>query len=132
LGYAEAQNEANGPDASVYEAINRVRERVDLPPVAEGLSQTQMRAVIHRERRVELASEDKRWYDIIRWKTAEEVLNGHMHAVSIVRENGQWVHKYVRAGGGLKIFHPEKNYVYPIPQSARDANPKLTQNPHYD
>lgn len=132
LGYAEAQNEANGPDESVYAAINQVRERADLPAVEEGLSQAQMRAVIYRERRVELASEDKRWYDIIRWKTAEEVLNGHMHAVSIVQENGQWVYKYVRAGGGLKVFYPEKNYVYPIPQSARDANPKLTQNPHYD
>ncbi|GGH03525.1 membrane protein [Parapedobacter pyrenivorans] len=132
LGYAEAQNEANGPDGSVYDAINQVRERVGLPAVESGLTQAQMRAVIHRERRVELASEDKRWYDIIRWKTAEDLLNGHMHAVSIVRENGQWVYKYVNAGGGAKVFHPEKNYVYPIPQSARDANSKLTQNPNYD
>src|SRR5690606_27121666 len=65
LGYAEAQNEAVGPDLSVYEAVNLVRKRVDLPPVDEGLNREQMRKVIDRERRVELASEDKRWYDII-------------------------------------------------------------------
>src|SRR5690606_28080406 len=53
LGYAEARNEADGPDASVYDAINQVRARVDLPPIQIGLSQADMRTVIHRERRVE-------------------------------------------------------------------------------
>jgi len=132
LGYAEAQNEAVGPDQSVYEAVNLVRERVGLPPVDEGLDQEQMRKVIDRERRVELASEDKRWYDIIRWKKAEDVLNGRLHAVSIELENGKWTYKSVPAGGGARVFHPEKNYLYPIPQSAIDANPKLVQNPNYD
>lgn len=132
LGYAEAQNEAVGPDLSVYEAVNLVRKRVDLPPVDEGLNREQMRKVIDRERRVELASEDKRWYDIIRWKKAEHVLNGRLHAVSIELENGKWTYKSVPAGGGTRVFFPEKNYVYPIPQSAMDANPKLVQNPNYD
>lgn len=132
LGYAEAQNESYGPDQSVYDAVNLVRSRVSLPPLATGMSTDDMRKIIRRERRVELASEDKRWYDIIRWKTAEHVLNGQMHAMLIEREGESWVYKVVPAGGGTKVFYPEKNYVYPIPQAAIDANNKLLQNPNYD
>ena len=127
LSYAEAQNEAVGPDASVYNAINEVRHRSELPPLPEGLSQDKMRAEIHRERRVELAFEEKRWYDIIRWKTAENVLNGNLHAMLI--ENG--VYKIIPAAEGARIFYPEKNYLYPIPQSAMDKNKNLEQNPNY-
>lgn len=131
LGYAEARNEAEGPDASVYEAVNQVRERVSLPPLRQGLSREEMRTAIHRERRVELASEEKRWYDIIRLKLAEKVMNGNLHAILIEAENGNWVYKKVPAAGGSRIFYPEKNYVYPIPQSAIDTNPELIQNPNY-
>src|SRR5690606_22786796 len=72
LSYAEAQNEAVGPDESVYDAVNRVRERNPtdpyLPPLPADLNQEEMRRAIKRERRVELAFEDKRRWDIIRWK----------------------------------------------------------------
>ena len=86
-----------------------------------------MRLEIHRERRVELAFEEKRWYDIIRWKTAENVLNGTVHAMLI--DNG--VYKIISAAEGARIFYPEKNYLYPIPQSAIDKNKNLDQNPNY-
>ena len=127
LSYAEAQNEAVGPDASVYDAVNQVRQRSELPPLPANLSQDQMRVEIHRERRIELAFEEKRWYDIIRWKTAEKVLNGTVHAMLI--ENG--VYKIIPAAEGTRIFYPEKNYLYPIPQSAIDKNKNLVQNPGY-
>lgn len=131
LSYAEAQNEAVGPDASVYAAINQVRARVSLPPVAAGLSQEQMRSVIYRERRVELACEEKRWYDLIRLKQAETKLNGHLTAILITEESGKWVYKKVPAANGARAFFANKNYVYPIPQPAIDTNPKLAQNPNY-
>ena len=67
LSYAEAQNEAVGPDPTVYNAVNLVRTRSALPNLPAGLSQAQMRVDIRRERRIELAFEDKRWYDIRRW-----------------------------------------------------------------
>ncbi len=59
LNYAEAQNEAVGPDASVYEAVNAVRQRpgTDLPALAAGMTQAEMRAAIKRERRIELVYE---------------------------------------------------------------------------
>ena len=131
LGYAEAQNETVGPDESVYNAINEVRERSDLPPLETGMSQEEMRSAIHRERRVELAFEEKRWYDLLRLKIAEEKLNGDLHAMVIKMVDNEWVYNVIPASGGERIFYPEKNYVLPIPQSAIDRNPKLVQNPNY-
>jgi hypothetical protein len=90
-----------------------------------------MRVAIHRERRVELAFEQKRWYDLIRWKLAEVNLNRPVRAMLIEQENGIWVYKVINAPGGNKIFYPEKNYVFPIPQSAINQNAKLTQNENY-
>jgi hypothetical protein len=86
LNYAEAQNEATGPDASVFDAVNKVRLRSELPPLASGMSQEQMRIAIQRERRVELAFEEKRWYDLMRLKLAMKNLNGPLHAMVIQKE----------------------------------------------
>lgn len=131
LAYAEAQNEASGPDQSIYDAINEVRARVDLPPLTAGLTQAEMRKAIYQERRVELAFEDKRYLDLIRLKLAEINLNGHMHAMLIEQEGGVWKYKVIPATQGEMVFHAEKNYLWPIPQSARDRNDNLDQNPNY-
>lgn len=130
LSYAEAKNEASGPDASVYDAVNRVRNRSELPELQQGLSKEQMRVAIHRERRVELAFEEKRWLDLRRWKIAEEKLNGVLHGMEITQVNGQFKYTVIPAPGGEREFY-EKNYLLPLPQSALDRNPKLTQNPGY-
>jgi hypothetical protein len=90
-----------------------------------------MRVAIQRERRVELAFEEKRWYDLIRLKTAEQNLNGTLHAMLIEKENNVWVYKIIPAAEGARKFYANKNYLYPIPQSAIDKNKKLTQNPGY-
>lgn len=131
LGYAESQNEFSGPNESVYDAVNQVRERVNLPPLPPGLSQNEMREAIYQERRVELAFEDKRYFDLLRLKLAEVNLNGHMKAMVIEDVNGVWTYKIVPATQGEMVFHPEKNYLFPIPQSAIDRNPNLSQNPGY-
>ena len=131
LSYAEAKNEVSGPDFSVYEAVNKVRLRSDLPPLPAGLNKDQMRVAIRRERRVELAFEEKRWLDLLRWKLAETNLNGTLHAMKIERVNNKFVYTTIPAPGGARVFHPEKNYVLPLPQSAIDQNPKLIQNPNY-
>jgi len=131
LGYAEAYNEAFGPDLSVYNAINQVRDRVNLPPLQNEMNREEMREAIHQERRVELALEGKRYFDLLRLKQAEEKLNGHLHAMVIEQENGSWIYNVVPATDGSVTFHPEKNYVFPIPQNAMDRNQKLEQNPGY-
>ncbi len=131
LSYAEARNEATGPDQSVYDAINAVRRRSALPDLTPGLGKADMRTAIHRERRVELAFEEKRLPDLLRLKLAETKLNGTVHAIKIDLVGGKPVYTVVPAGGGKKVFDPAKNYVLPIPQSAIDKNPQLKQNPNY-
>ncbi len=132
LGYAEARNEATGPDQSVYDAVNAVRNRSDLPDLPAGLNQADMRKAIARERRVELAFEEKRLPDLLRLRLAETKLNGTVHAIKIDVVGGNTVYTVVPAGGGAKVFDPAKNYVLPIPQSAIDKNPNLEQNPNYE
>lgn len=73
LIYAEALNEVEGsPSQDVYNAVNEVRSRVGLPDLETGLSKEQMRSKIRHERRVELAMEGQRLWDIVRWKIGEE------------------------------------------------------------
>lgn len=131
LSYAEAKNEAEGPSSAVYDALNLVRDRSELPALKAGLSKDEMRKAIHRERRVELAFEEKRWSDLMRLKIAEKNLNGEMHAMLIQKTNNIWTYKIIAAPGGKRQFFADKNYFLPIPQSAIDRNSQLTQNPNY-
>ena len=79
LTVAEAENELNGPTTRAYEAINQVKKRasVDMPGVTSGLNQEGFREVLRRERRVEFAGEGLYYQDIIRWRTAEVVMNAN-------------------------------------------------------
>ena len=134
LNYAEAQNEAVGPDATVYAAVDAVRGRSDLTGLPAGMGKDQMRTAIRRERRVELAFEDKRYWDLIRWKIAEVNLNRPLRGISItVAPNGSLQYAPVDARGGDRKFFANKNYLFPIPQSVIEQNPKLQgkQNPGY-
>ncbi|GAA3944287.1 RagB/SusD family nutrient uptake outer membrane protein [Chitinophaga oryziterrae] len=134
LGYAEAQNESAGPDASVYDAMHQIRARAGLPDLPAALSKDDMRTAIHQERRIELCFENKRFYDIIRWKTAENVLNLDRHGMKITNSvpadnSGVWVYEVV------PLNHPhvflQKMYLNPIPQDVMDRNPRIRQNPGY-
>lgn len=132
LSYAEAQNEAVGPDASVYNAVNLVRARAQLPGLTPGLSQADMRTDIHRERRIELAFEDKRWYDIRRWDITtgpNGVLTNPDYGMLITPQPGGYC-TYVKVNVFSNSFSEYMNWL-PIPQSVMDQNDKLVQNPGY-
>ena len=136
LNYAEAKIEAGSIDQSVYEAINKVRVRAGLPTIESsygtGLSQSDLRNVVRRERRVELAFENKRWWDLIRWKTAEVEINKPVMAMKITTDaTGKLVYTPVPAYNGEHKFDPAKNYLFPIWQSIINQNPKITPNPGY-
>ena len=134
LNYAEAQNESAGADASVYAAVNAIRKRSGLPELASGLSKEGMREAIRRERRIELCFEAKRFYDIIRWGIAEDVMNKDLHGMKITNTSpadnkGKWVYEVV----GLShphVFH-KKMYINPVPQNVIDQNKEIIQNPGY-
>lgn len=118
LMYAEAQNEAAGPDATVYTALDSIRSRAGMPFITPGLTQAQMRDVIRLERRIELAGEGLYYNDIRRWKTAETVMNTD-------------IYNYKRERQATRSFDPKRDYWWPIPTGERDLNPNLEQNPFY-
>ncbi|MFT2008277.1 RagB/SusD family nutrient uptake outer membrane protein [Pontibacter sp. 13R65] len=132
LNYAEAQNEAIGPDASVYEAINQIRQRpgVDMPPLPQGLSQNQMRERIRNERQVELAFEEHRFYDVRRWMIAEQTENVPAYGVEVAKQGDNFVYNRRIALEGRRF--EKKHYWLPIPRSEIQASGnKLEQNPGY-
>jgi starch-binding outer membrane protein, SusD/RagB family len=116
LGYAESQNEAVGPDASVYKEVNDVRNRAGMPSLAAGLSKDQMREAIRHERRVEFAGENHRYEDLRRWGLWKSAIENRG------KNNG-------RQTGNLTIA--DFRNLWPIPKSEMDANPNMVQNPGY-
>jgi hypothetical protein len=120
LMYAEAENEASGAIAPVYDAINQVRARkgVNMPPIPAGKTKIEMRDIIYHERRVELAFEGIYYSDIRRWGLAKQLVNGAV----------------IRTMGGQQVearSFVDALYLWPVPQGEIDLNPKLTQNPGY-
>lgn len=114
LNYAEALNECDptNPDIALY--LNKVRNRASLPNVS-ALSQEQMRAVIQHERRVELAFEEHRSWDVRRWKIASSTLGAPLMGIQIERKPlGGYTYMPVKVE--QRVFQP-KMYWYPIPQS---------------
>ena len=115
LNYAEALNEYDptNPDIAVY--LNKIRERVSLPDVPSRLTQEQMRTLIHHERRVELAFEEHRFWDVRRWKVASSTLGAPVKGVKITQDDaGNFTYSPVQVE--QRVFQP-KMYWYPIPQS---------------
>ncbi|MCE7040467.1 RagB/SusD family nutrient uptake outer membrane protein [Dyadobacter sp. CY312] len=132
LNYAEAQNEASGPDATVYAAINAVRQRVgvNLPALPAGLTQAQMRLRIQNERRIELAFEEHRFYDVRRWKIAPDKENVPAYGIEIAKSGTAFTYKKKEALTGKSFV--EKQYWLPIPRAEIQAsNNKLKQNQGY-
>lgn len=135
LNYAEAQNEASGPDASVYSAINSVRQRSSLPALASGLSKDEMRTAIYNERRVELSFEDKRYFDNKRLAQGPQIMGKPRHNMVIrnskpADNSGVWVYS-VEEEKKYTVKFDLKQYMSPIPQNAIDQNRKIKQNPGY-
>lgn len=132
LNYAEAENEVNGPTANVLAAVDKVRTRGKLPGINATygtVNQLQLRAIIRRERRVELCFEDKRWWDVLRWKIADKlpdgspgVLNRPETGMVITGTTGNLT--YTRTNIRDRIFLP-KMYTMPIPQEVLDQNPAI-------
>ena len=134
LMYAEAKNEATGPEASIYDALDSIRVRAGMPVVdrVRYSSKEDLREFIRNERRVELAGEGLRYFDIIRWRIAEQTLNKTIFSLDIE----DWVGNPVSGGQPrlkvrqvqVRTFNPAKHYVWPIPQTAIDRSKLLTQH----
>lgn len=125
LNYAEALNEKlTAPNDDVYDAINILRNRGGLPNLPANLTKDEMRIRIRNERKVELAMENHRFFDVRRWKIAEDVDSGPVHKVHL--ENGVFSYPIWRQP---RVFDSSKHYLFPIPQTEIDKNKNLEQNP---
>lgn len=112
LIYAEALNEVNGgPTQEAYEAVNKVRRRAGLDPL-NGLDYESFKQAVWLERRLELAFENNRRFDLVRTGRLVEAVKA---------ENS------FNRNAGIQPYH----VLLPIPQADMDANPLLKQNPGY-
>ena len=139
LMYAEAMNEAYGPDTdskgyglTARQAVALIRERagltgnIDLSETVPAGNREKMRIAIQHERRIELAFEEHRHLDLRRWKLAEQVLNQPVLGLKIdKKEDGTFT--YTPQVVESREFTP-KMYLYPFPQSEMSRNTNLKQN----
>jgi hypothetical protein len=130
LNYVEALNEYDPGNADILKYLNLVRTRVKLPeygspdlPVPS--SQSDMRTRIWQERRVELAFESFRWFDIRRWKIAAQVM-GSMHGMNINKDDNTF---YTRVVASDHLFRTPASYWFPISQYDMDRSKLVVQNP---
>ena len=142
LIYAEATYELNGSisDAVLDQTINRLRQRGGVAKLtnafvaANGLN---MRDEIRRERRVELAQEGFRYWDLIRWKTAEIELPKPILGNFFFKDEFGTATKpqltpdnYILVqAASFRKFDPARDYLWPIPINELALNPALKQNP---
>lgn len=126
LMYVEALVESgqwNHPDVVKY--INQIRNRAGMPNVNVAVynSEAKIRELYQRERRVELAFEGSRLFDIRRWKIGEKVMNGVLEG-AVNPKTKKTVSVETRT-------FSQKDYLWPIPAREMEGNPNMTQNPGY-
>jgi hypothetical protein len=140
LSYAEALNEYDpvGSKEAIEDALIQIRKRAGIQagddnrfglPLA--CTQEEMRSIIHNERRIELAFEEHRFYDIRRWKIAENVMNTPVEGMKITKL-GDNSFNYERITVQNSVFDAGKMYWFPIPYYEITSNPQLEQNPGWN
>ena len=145
LIYAEATFELTGSisDADLDLSINLLRKRASasLPKLTNAFvsaNTLDMRTEIRRERRVELALEGFRYWDLIRWKTAETELPKDLLGNYFFAEFGTSVTPIVTTDNiiiaqrsSTRSFNPARDYLWPFPTNELAQNPNLKQNPNW-
>jgi len=132
LNYVEALNEydyaANLSEVLKY--LNLIRKRAGVPLYGDGAlpvpaNQTEMRDAIRRERRVELAFETHRWFDVRRWKIVKEIMKP-VHGMNI---NGGNADEFFKRTVVADRFWRDAYVWFPIPQWEMDRGKLVVQNP---
>lgn len=137
LNFAEAENESAGPTAEVYDALYLLRSRAGIKKgsvsgysygLKTNMTQDEMRQAIRNERRIELAFEEHRFYDIRRWRIAEQVFAQPLQGMQIVESSGTTTYTRVDV---LRVSFATRSYLYPIPFSEVNKNRNMVQNPNW-
>ncbi|MDE1192990.1 MAG: RagB/SusD family nutrient uptake outer membrane protein [Arachidicoccus sp.] len=137
LEYAEAANEYGEPASNIYNILFSLRKRAGIAAgddqyygLQQGMSQSQMREAIRNERRIEMAFEEQRYWDIRRWKIADSVYANPLMGMNIQQSsNGQLYYNKVQVL--TPAFSSPKMYLYPIPYSEVVKNRNMKQNPEW-
>lgn len=141
LNYAEALNESDhvANNTAIVNALDLLRNRANLRPFDTSdktllKDQDEMRKYIKQERRLELAFEEHRFWDLRRWKDAETVLNKPVNGIRIAKDDaGNFTYTVFEAD--TRVFDP-KMYWYPIPRTEilkyRNAGKTIVQNPGWE
>lgn len=133
LNYAEAAFELNKP-GDALNAVNQIRDRAGIAPLA-----LVDRDKIRHERKVELAFEGHRYWDLRRWRTAETDLSRHFTGLQFVLDYnshiaGQKKYKLLtieKVDGAVAPLFRSYNYYFPITMARTSNNPNLVENPGY-
>lgn len=136
LMYAEALNEYSGPSDEVYKNLDLVRKRAGLLGVKESWtkyarnpnkpnSQDGLRDIIRREQLIETVFEGKRYWNLRRWKIAENYLNLPIKGWDLEQDDDN----YYRVKTVISPIFSLKDYLWPISEDAIINNPNLVQNP---
>jgi hypothetical protein len=132
LNYVEALNEYDSGNPDILKYLNKIRERAGVPQYGEGANplpvpkgQEDMRKAIHHERRVELAFENRRYFDTRRWLIADKTDGGPFYGMDTDANPPEFYHRWKFE---TRVFH-KKYYLFPIPQKALDRDHNLVQNP---
>lgn len=141
LNYAEAMNELYGPTSpypgttmSALDAINSVRARtgVQMPPIGTSVSKSELRERIRNERRIELAFENHRFWDVRRWQIAEQTENTPLYGMKITIDkygSEKYNPSYVVE---KRVFEAPKMYFYPIQNNEIVKYKKFKQTQYWD
>jgi hypothetical protein len=147
LAYLEAINESKPGSVTqdlLDKTINDVRNRVKLPPIllVDVSSPELLRKAVRKERRVELAFEGLRYWDILRWGIGNETLNHTFTGVKLSDDPN--ARNYRGSGATASAVDKDMYYEYelrlwddhnryfPIPQNVLNINKNLVQNPGYN
>jgi hypothetical protein len=126
---AEAINEVDGPTGTAYSYLNEIRDRAGLDPI-NGLGKDEFREVLLNERRIELAFENHRWFDLKRTKSASDLVT-MLNAYGLrERANPTTSREGIPFSNNDFIFEAHE-ILFPIPQDQMRINSSLVQNPGY-
>lgn len=133
LDYAEALNESAPGNADIVKYVNLIRARAGVPQYGTGTgslpipaNQVAMRLAIQKERRIELAFENVRYFDTRRWKIAENTDKGDFFGMDMSKSDNTFYNKTLLE---TRVFRKERDYLFPIPYNEVLKNNNMVQNP---
>ena len=121
-----------GDEEGAREALKPVRERAGMPAITA--TGADLLEAIKHERRIELAFEEHRYFDVRRWKEAPKYFGSTVHAITIKKyPDGKKTYEVdkLRSDVGGDRKWDDKMYWLPITKAEMDKNPNLVQNPGY-